>query len=102
MQAGEGLRRFVMPALVEGKDKVFEVEELAGLGSRQFVLVVLIRDEVDVRIVGALLVTCQYPWQAEQRLKVLQSLSAEEKPAEDEPRPGGGESEEGYRDRPGS
>jgi hypothetical protein len=100
-QMAEGLRRFVMPALVEGRDKVIEVPELAGLGARQFVLVVLIRDAVDVRLVGALLVTCQYPWQAEQRLKVLQDLSAESKP-EAVDNPEGGEGGGGYRGQPGS
>jgi hypothetical protein len=93
-ETAEGLRRFVIPCLVEGKDKVFELSEGTGLGARQFVLIVLIRDQTkDVRIVGAFLVNCQFPWQAEQRLKVVQNLSIPDASA-------GGET--GYRDPAGS
>jgi hypothetical protein len=102
-KTAEAMRRFVIPCLVEGRRKVFEFSEGTGLGGKQFVLVTLIQDQTnEVRFVGAFLVTCQYAWQAEQRLDVLRQLSEPDMPAHPEAGREGPGAGQGYRDRPGS
>jgi hypothetical protein len=76
LELADGLRRFVVPCLAEGKDGVYEVPERTGPLGRTFVLVFLAYLGDVIRGVTAMEVECADRWEAERRLKALQRIMA--------------------------
>jgi hypothetical protein len=74
LELANGLRRFVVPCLANGKDCVQEVPERAGPLGKTFILIFLAHIGDVVRGVTAMEVECANRWEAERRLKALQRI----------------------------
>lgn len=73
-ELADAMRRFVVPSLAEGRDKVVEVPERQGPLSRCFVLTFVVRDAAGIRGVTAMEVICPNRFEAERRLAALTQI----------------------------
>jgi hypothetical protein len=72
----DGLREYVIPNLVDGRDRVVEIRGRRGLVFRQYVLLLMVKDQQQrIRGVGALMVECPHKKEAERRLMKLKEMS---------------------------
>jgi hypothetical protein len=75
-QLADAMRRFVVPALVDGRDRVVEVPERHGPIFKCFVLVFVARDATGVQGVTAMEVNCPSRLEAKRRLAALKQIMA--------------------------